>query len=289
MACNSLYMYTMALVEKHRTSTFCSNNGQDVFYRNWISDHKPKGIILIVHGLKSHSGYYQNFASELNENFYEVYAIDLPGRGLSDGERYYISDYKEILEDIGLLLNIAKSAHPALPIFLLGHCAGGVFASIFAAHHQIKLKGLICESFTFHVPVCEFVLSTIKFLSKIIPHCPLIQLKTEYLTRDKLLVDIINTDPLLASEKLQVKTIQQLSIAVEYLKNEMSDITLPLLLLHGTADKVSKVSGSEYFMEHASSVDRQLKIYEGHYHDLISDKYNGIIIRDIMNWLNERV
>jgi acylglycerol lipase len=274
---------------KQMESIFSNNKGQNIFYRSWIINGKPKGIVLIVHGLNSHSGYYQNFATQLNENNYEVYAIDLLGRGKSDGERYYISDYKEIIADIDLLLNIAKSTHPTVPIFLLGHSAGGVFASVYTVSHQTKLKGLISESFAFQVPAPGFALAVIKFLSHIIPHTRLVKLNNADFSRDKSIVERMNNDPLLANEKQPTKTMQQLLLAAEYLKKEMSEIRLPLLILHGTADKATEPSGSKYFMEHASSTDKQLKLYEGHYHDLLNDKYNGIIIKDIIRWLNERV
>lgn len=273
---------------KQTTSTFSNNKGQHIFYRNWRNG-EAKGIILIVHGLNSHSGYYQSFAMQLNENNFEVYAIDLAGRGQSEGERYYIGDYKDVVADIDRLVNIVKAAHPAVPVFLFGHSAGGVFASVYAAQRQDKLKGLISESFAFQVPAPGFAQAAIKFLSQIIPHTRLVRLNNEDFSRDKSIVDMMNNDPLLAKEKQPTRTMQQLFLAAEYLKKEIPAIKLPLLILHGTADKATKAGGSEYFMEHASSTDKQLKLYEGHYHDLLNDKYNGIVIKDVLRWLNERV
>lgn len=274
---------------KHIVSTFRNLKGQNVFYRNWSADGLPKAIVLVIHGLNSHSGYYQDFATQLNENDFEVYAIDLCGRGQSDGERYYIQDYNEIIADIDLFLNIANAAHPTLPVFLFGHSAGGVFASVYALQHQAKLKGLISASFAFQVPAPGFALATIKFLSHIIPHTRLVKLNNEDFSRDKAIVATMNNDPLLAKEKQPAKTMQQLLLAAEYLKKAMPEIKLPILILHGTADRATRPSGSEYFMEHASSVDKQLKLYEGHYHDLLNDKYHGIVFRDIVRWLNDRV
>ena len=99
----------------------------------------------------------------------------------------------------------------------------------------------------------------------------------------------MDIDPLLENEKQPAKTMQQLLLAGEYLKKKMPEIKVPLLILHGTADKATDPEGSEYFMENASSADKQLKLYEGHYHDLLNDKDNNIVIRDILLWLNERV
>jgi len=279
----------MDSIEKLRVSTFTNNQGQHIYYRNWLTNSKPKGIVLIVHGFNSHSEYYQNFAGQLSDNDFEVYAIDLPGRGLSDGERYYIADYKEIIEDIDQLVGVATAPYPTLPLFLFGHSAGGVFASVYVQLHQTKLEGLICESFAFHLPAPGFALATIKFLSRFIPHVRLIRLNNSDFSRDESIVHKMNHDPLLTNEKQPVKTMQQLLLSAEYLKTKMSDIYLPLLILHGTADKATLPSGSEYFMENASSEDKELKLYEGHYHDLLNDKYNAIIFRDILQWLNDRV
>ena len=271
------------------TSSFRNGNSQVIFYRSWKITGRPKGIVLLVHGLNSHSGYYQNFATQLYESHFDVYAIDLSGRGKSGGERYYIQRYTDVVADIDELLDIAKLPDPTVPVFLFGHSAGGVFASVYAVHHQQKLKGLISESFAFQIPAPGFALTILKLLGNVLPHTRLVKLNNEDFSRDKALVNIMNKDPLLAGEKQPAKTMQQLILAAEYLKNKMHDINLPLLILHGTADKATKVSGSRYFMDHASSNDKQLKLYEGHYHDLLNDKFNEIVVKDIINWLNERV
>ena len=278
----------MLSTEIETGSTFRNNKGHEIFYRSWRENSYPKGIVLLVHGLNSHSGYYHHFARQLNDNNFDVYAMDLCGRGQSEGERYYIPDYRDVVSDIDKLLNIARAAHPGLPVFLFGHSAGAVFAAVYAVHHQEKLKGLIQESTALQVPVPAFALATMKFLAHFIPHLRLVKLDNALFSRDASAVNKMNTDPLLAGEKQPVKTMQQLILAGEYLETEMQDIQLPLLVLHGTADKVTRPTGSKYLVEHVSSVDRQLKMYEGHYHDLLNDKNNKIVTVDIVNWLNSR-
>lgn len=279
----------MAPKEKQMAATFSTNKVQSTFYRHWKNNFKPKAILLIVHGLNSHSGYYQNFALQLNENNYEVYAMDLRGRGHSDGERYYIADYKDITGDIDLVLQTIRAVHPTLPFFLFGHSAGGVFASVYAVEHQHQLKGLICESFAFQVPAPAFALAVMRLLGYIIPHVRLVKLNNQDFSREQSVLDTMNNDPLLANERQPAKTMQQLLRAAAYLKKEMPVIKLPLLILHGTADKATQPGGSNYFLVHASSADKQLKLYEGHFHDLLNDKDNGIVMRDIVQWLNEQV
>ena len=279
----------MEPTEKHTTSVFRNKKGLNVFYRNWKTDDSPKAVILLVHGFNSHSGYYHNFAMQLNEINFEVYAIDLVGRGQSDGERYYIRNYTNVLADIDQLFNIAKTDNPTQPVFLYGHSAGGVFASVYAVQRQDKLKGLIAASFAFQIPAPGFALAIIKLLGYITPHTRLVKLNNEDFSRDKSVVEAMNNDPLLANEKQPARTMQQLILAAGYLTKRMSGIKIPLLILHGTADKATQPAGSQYFMEHASSTDKKLKLYEGHYHDLLNDKYNEIVIMDIIRWLAEKV
>jgi alpha-beta hydrolase superfamily lysophospholipase len=278
----------MESIEKKRTSTFTNKKGQQIFFRNWVARSTPKAVLLVVHGLNSHSSYYQYFAAQLNENYYEVYAIDIEGRGNSEGNRYYIADYRDTIADIDQLFNIIKAAHPKAPVFLMGHSAGGVFSAVYAALYQDKLSGFICESFAFRIPAPGFALAFIKLLSYILPHASLIKLKNEDFSRDKSVVYKMNSDLLITDEKQPAKTIQQLLLAADVLKKQMPDLHIPLLILHGTADKVTRPEGSKYFMEHAASPDKQLKLYEGHYHDLLNDKYSTIVIKDIIHWLNGR-
>ncbi|MBO9639526.1 MAG: lysophospholipase [Siphonobacter aquaeclarae] len=271
------------------TTTFTSGDNSKIFYQHWEAGGEAKAVLVIVHGLNSHSGYYDGFAQQVIGAGIEVYALDLPGRGRSEGERYYIEDYHAVIEDISQLVAIARGAYPALPLFLLGHSAGGVFASVFAALHPDKLNGLISESFAFQVPAPDAALATLKFLSHIIPHTRVVRLNNEDFSRDEAVVEAMNTDPLLKDEKQPTKTMQQLILAAGFLKEEMPQMNLPVLILHGTADKATRPEGSQYFFDHISSPDKTLKLYEGHYHDLLNDLGKETVVSDILQWINGRV
>jgi len=64
---------------------------------------------------------------------------------------------------------------------------------------------------------------------------------------------------------------------------------LPVFILHGTKDKATKPSGSQYFYDVAGSTDKTLKLYEGHYHDLLNDLDKEIVTADILAWINQRI
>lgn len=77
--------------------------------------------------------------------------------------------------------------------------------------------------------------------------------------------------------------------ANERLKKEFSLITLPVLILHGTADKNTKPSGSQHFYDMVGSVDKTLKLYEGGFHDLLNDLDKRLVMRDIQDWVGARL
>jgi len=122
---------------------------------------------------------------------------------------------------------------------MLGHSAGGVVACLYALEHQAALAGLVCESFAFQTPAPDFALAVLKGLSHVFPHAHVLHLKNEDFSRDPNVVAAMNADPLIAHETQPTKTVAQLVLADERLNQEFSRITLPVLILHGTADKAA--------------------------------------------------
>ncbi|HEY5751195.1 MAG TPA: lysophospholipase [Chryseolinea sp.] len=270
------------------TATFDVSNGLKVFYRHWKPADSPKAVMVIVHGFNSHSGYYQWTANQLADSGYETYALDLRGRGNSDGERFYIADMNEFVDDVDQLVSIVKVAHPALPVFVLGHSAGGVLSCLYMLAHQDRVNGFICESFAYQVPAPDFAIAVLKGLSHLAPHAHVLKLKNEDFSRDAAVVEAMNNDPLIAHEVQPTRTVQQLAVSDERLKKEFSSIQIPLFIIHGSKDKATNPSGSEFFYQQASSTDKALKIYEGHYHDMLNDVDKEVVMADILAWLNQR-
>lgn len=123
--------------------------GLKIFFRSWRPAAKPRAIVVICHGVNSHGGQYIWPAEQLSADALVVYAIDLRGRGKSEGDRYYVADIADYVSDIANLVKLAKSRDPGLPVILLGHSAGGVVSCVYALDNQAELAGLICESFAF--------------------------------------------------------------------------------------------------------------------------------------------
>jgi len=262
--------------------------GLKIFTRAWRPDRKPRAAVVISHGFNSHSGYYDWTAQQLVASNYAVHALDHRGRGQSDGERFYVQKLSDYVEDLHTFVKRVKTREPGLPVYLLGHSAGGVVSCVYTLEHQTELAGLICEDFAHEVPAPDFALAVVKGLSHVAPHAHVLRLKNEDFSRDPRVVEQMNNDPLIAHEVQPTQTIAELVRADERLKKEFPLITLPVLILHGTMDKVTKPSGSKRFYEMAGSKDKTLKLYEGHFHDLLNDRDKEIVMADIKAWLDAR-
>ena len=270
-------------------SAFEGVGGLKIFTRSWQAAGAARGVVVIVHGFNSHSGQYLWVADQLAASGLAVYALDLRGRGRSEGERYYVEQMKDYTDDVDTLVRTAKAENPGLPVYLLGHSAGGVISCNYVLDHPRQIDGLICESFAYELPVPDIVLSFLKGVSYITHHTHVFSLNNKDFSRDAAVVDSMNEDILIKGESQPAQTARVLIDGARRLTDEFQNMTLPVLIMHGTLDKATSPSGSQHFYDKAGSQDKTLKLYEGHFHDLLNDVDKEIVMADIQNWIDERI
>ena len=262
--------------------------GGRLFVRSLRPVGKARGVVLLVHGFNSHSGYYAWVADRLVASGLAAYAVDLRGRGQSDGERFFVESMEDYVHDVETLAAIARECEPGLPVFVLGHSAGGVVACVYALEHQSELAGLVCESFAYQVPAPDLALAVLKGLSHIAPHAHVLKLENKDFSRDPGAVQAMNEDKLIANEVQPTQTVAAMVRADERLEKEIPLLKLPVLILHGTLDKATKPAGSQRFYDRSGSKDKTLKLYEGHFHDLLNDVGREEVMEDITGWIAAR-
>ena len=269
--------------------TFEGVAGVKIALRSWRPEGEGRGIVILIHGFNSHSGYMEWPAEQFAKNGLAAYALDLRGRGKSEGERFYVERFSDWLGDVDRLVEIARMENPGLPVCVLGHSVGGVIASSYVFEHQPEIAGLICESFALDVGLPQLAQLALEGASHLIPHLPVYSLKNEIFSRNPDVVAQMNNDPLIANEKQPAETASEVLKAAARLKENMPKFNVPVFIIHGTADKATRPEGSRYFFDHVGSEDKTLKLYEGHYHDLLNDIDKEIVMADILAWVNERI
>jgi alpha-beta hydrolase superfamily lysophospholipase len=263
--------------------------GLRIFVRSWRPQAQARAVVVICHGVNSHSGQYVWAAEQFANSGFAVYALDLRGRGKSDGERFYVDTIDDYVSDLAQTVELAKAREAGLPLFLLGHSAGGVVSCTYTLDNQGQLDGLICESFAFQVYAPDFALAVLKGLSHLAPHAHVLRLRNEDFSRDPVVVEALNSDPLIKHEVQPTSTVAALARADERLKESFHQITLPVFILHGSADKATRPSGSQFFFDTVGSTDKTLKLYPDHFHDLLSDYGKETVIADMKSWVEARL
>jgi acylglycerol lipase len=271
-------------VKEERTS----GGSGTLSFRSWRDASKLRAILAICPGFNSHSGYYSWVGAQAAAAGYATYAVDLRGRGMSEGERFFVETFDQYVADLHAVVTLARERDPSAPLFLLGHSAGGVIGCLYALDHAADVAGFICEDLAFEVPAPDFALAVLKGLSHIAPHAHSLTLKNGDFSRDAQVVATMNDDPFIARESQPLATAAAIVRADERLKREIPNVQTPLLIIHGTADKAAKPSGSQHFYERTGSKDKTLKLYEQRYHDPLNDIGKEKVMADILGWLDKR-
>jgi acylglycerol lipase len=276
-------------VKSRTDERIASADGRMLHMTTWLPEDAPRAVVVIVHGFNSHSGYYPWVAERLTASGLAVYTFDLRGRGKSEGERYFIESFQEYQDDVHAVVSLARSREAGLPIYLLGHSAGGVISSVYALEHQHEIAGLICESFAFRVFAPDIALTVLKGLSHLVPHTHVLRLNIDDFSRDPAVVAAMKADPEVGNEVQPTLTVAEMVRADERLERDFGLFRLPVLILHGDADKVTRPEGSRQFYAAAGSADKTLKMYEGHAHDLLNDVGRETVLADVTQWIAARL
>ena len=131
----------MAMVVKVLEEKIDSTKGIRIHVRSWRPESTPRAAVVICHGVNSHGGQYTWVGEQFAASGFAAYALDLRGRGQSDGERFYVEHIADYVSDVSATVDLAKSREPGLPVFLLGHSAGGVVSSTYVLEHEKTLAG----------------------------------------------------------------------------------------------------------------------------------------------------
>uniref|UniRef100_A0A8C6FZT8 Monoglyceride lipase n=1 Tax=Moschus moschiferus TaxID=68415 RepID=A0A8C6FZT8_MOSMO len=238
-------------------------DGQYLFCRYWKPSGAPRALVFMSHGAGEHCGRYDELAQMLVGLGLLVFAHDHIGHGQSEGERMVVSDFHVFVRDVLQHVDAMQRDHPGLPIFLLGHSMGGAISILTAAERPGHFSGMVLIS-------------------------PLVVANPDSVTLFK--VDIYNADPLVCREGVKVCFGIQLLNAVSRVERALPRLTLPFLLLQGSADRLCDSRGAYLLMESAKSQDKTLKIYEGAYHILHKElpEVTGSVFREINSWVSQR-
>jgi acylglycerol lipase len=275
---------------KHLEGRFTGASGGENYWQAWLPD-EPKAVVLLAHGVSEHSGRYVHVAERLTAGGYAVYAIDHHGHGKSAGTPGNIGRLSWVVEDLHTLREQVEDAHPRLPLFLLGHSLGGLIALDYVTtKSQAGLSGLVLSGAAVDPSVGTKLERLIApLLSKIGPNLEIVDLGIDNISRDPAVVTAYRNDPLVYTGKVRARTGAEALGALPQVAERMKSLTMPVLVMHGSDDKLAAPSGGKLVYDSVLSKDKTLKMYDGLYHEIFNEPERDAVLDDVVTWLDARL
>lgn len=264
------------------------HGGVELYAQSWRPAGPARGVVLIVHGLKDHSARYAAFAQHLATQGFAVHAFDLRGHGRSGGARAQVSALADYVADLEIVAARVKTAEAGLPLVLMGHSMGGAIATTYALEHPGELQGLVLSGAALRLgpEVSPSLVKITRKLGRKHPDWRVLKLKPKWFSRDPAVVaDVSGADPLVDTRKIPASTAAALIDGIERIQADMEKLAVPVLILHGGADRITPPEGSRDLFRRAGVADKQLEIYPDDYHDLLHEPRHEAVIADITAWL----
>ncbi len=269
---------------------FTTYDSLNLFQRSWIPLKKPKALLVILHGLGEHSARYDHFAQFMALNDYLVNSFDYRGHGKSEGQRFFVNSFEEYCLDAENFIISIKGQYPGLPIFIFSHSMGGLISTTLASQDRLKVDGLIASSAVVKISdeMSNLTIKLTRIIAAIAPNMGVLSGVSDQVCRDPEVVRSHREDPLIQG-KLPAKTMSEILKAVKSLGDHMGKISVPILIMAGTADTMADSKGSKDLYQKCSSKDKTLKIWEGLYHELINEPEKDQVIAEVLAWTNSHI
>ncbi|MFQ5479389.1 MAG: alpha/beta hydrolase [Candidatus Binatia bacterium] len=251
---------------------FVASDGLQLYGRRWLPEGRLRGSALLVHGLGEHSGRYQALAQSLVERRLAVYAYDHRGHGRSAGRRGWVARFGDFLDDLALVHRSVVSAQPGLPLFLIGHSMGGLIVTAYLLEKSLKPDFVVLSG--------PAIVPLIGDDDGIDP---------TRLSRDEAVQRAYLEDPLILREKVDKELYHRLADGLALLPGRASQLRLPLLLIHGSADRLCSAEGARRYLEASGSAQLEIKLYDGGRHEMFNETNREEVFADLGAWIEKRL
>jgi alpha-beta hydrolase superfamily lysophospholipase len=267
-----------------------SADGLEMFAQSWEPDETPRAVVCLVHGLGEHSGRYAHVGKAFVEAGFVLTGFDVRGHGESGGPRGHTPSYDALMDDIDLFIHLVADRYPGLPRFLYGHSMGGNFVINFALRCRPELVGVIATGpwlkLAFQPASSKVALG--KIMNNILPRFSQASgLDTWALSHDPEVVNAYENDPLV-HDKISARLFLNVFESGLWALDHAAEIPLPLLLMHGGADRITSLEASRQFA--ASAGDKvTLRIWDGLYHEIHNEPEQGEVFTFMIDWMNTQL
>ncbi len=259
----------------------------ELYYQTWQPANAARGVVLLVHGFGEHSSRYNYLIEHLIPQGYAIHAFDLRGHGRSPGARGHVNQWRELQDDVRAFTDKVTSQHPTLPLFLFGHSFGGLIALNYALQSSANLHGVIASApLLAQAKISPFLIVLSRVLQRVKPNFAVnVKIDVTTISRDPAEVQRYAKDRLVHSTGTP-RMAQEIEKAALWTLDHAAHLRIPLLLYHGSADRLVPIAGSRQFYAQVTFPDKCWIEYADGYHESHNDRDRAKVFADLTTWLD---
>ncbi|MGK5533812.1 lysophospholipase [Streptomyces sp. URMC 129] len=261
-----------------REHTFTGAGGGEIVVREWPRE-QPRFVALLVHGYGEHIGRYEHVADLLVAHGAAVYGPDHMGHGKSAGERVLIEDYEAVVTDVHTVAGRARADHPDVPVVLIGHSMGGLIATRYAQRYGRELAALVLSG-----PLVGSWAALDALLA--LPEMPDVPIDPTALSRDPAVGEAYAADPLVWHGRFKRPTLEAIRRAFATIGAGGDLGRLPVLWMHGDADRIVPITGTRPGIEAIRGTDLTEIVYPGAEHEIFNETNKDEVLTDTLRFID---
>lgn len=270
---------------RHTEWFWTTGDGARLYAQSWEPREAVLGAIGLIHGHGDHSGRYAHVAAALGEAGYATLAFDHRGHGQSSGQRGHVPSYETFMDDVARLMDEVARRYPDRPRFLYGQSMGGNLAINYALRRRPPITGVVATSpwlrLAFEPPAIKVALGRV--MERIAPtFAQASGLDTAAIARDPAEVRAYASDPL-NHDRISARLFSAVYAAGLWALDHAGELTVPLLLIHGGADRVTSAAASREFAARAPGCT--FRQWDQCYHEIHNEPERDELFTCVREWL----
>lgn len=273
-----------------RNSTLRAPDGETLVLNEWplSCGLAERAVVVLVHGIGEHAGRYRHVAERLNDWGFAVRAADHYGHGASSGPRGGLPSVMRLVDDLALVVDDTRQAHPGVPLVLLGHSLGGLVAASFVARAVRKVDALVLSSPGLDPGLGAFQKLMIALLSRVAPDLRVGNgLDDAYLSHDPAVVRAYRDDPL-CHDRIGARLARFLADEGAVVQAAAPQWQVPTLLIYAGDDRLVKPAASHAFAAAAPASVLSATCFPALYHEIFNERDTTPVFGTLRRWLDER-
>jgi alpha-beta hydrolase superfamily lysophospholipase len=272
---------------------FTARDGLNLALYDWPlpSRVRPRGVVLIVHGLGEHAWRYNEVAHRLNEWGFFVRAYDQRGHGDSGGAPGVLPDDDALLDDLNEMVDDTRRhiAEPwSCPLILLGHSMGGLVSATFVQRGMARVDGLVLSSPALDSGLSGFKRWLIGLMMRLSPDSTLGNgLDATKISHDPAVVQAYRRDRRV-HDRISARLARFIDDNGPVVRAAAARWSVPTLLMFAGDDHLVNPAGSAAFASAAPAPMVVARRFDGLYHEIFNERDNAAVFDTLRQWLDRR-